>query len=65
LKVAMNEGMGRGFAFPLGQGSINWDRVQEELKKISYGGWPTAQVTGGDRKRLAGISQQMDRVLGL
>jgi len=26
LQVAMNEGMQKGFAFPMGQGSINWDR---------------------------------------
>jgi len=65
LKVAMNEGMGKGFAFPIGQGSIEWDRVREELKKIGYRGWATAEVNGGDRQRLAEISQQMDRVLNL
>jgi len=65
LNVAMNEGMGKGFAFPLGQGSINWDRVREELKKIDYHGWATAEVNGGDRRRLAEISQQMDHVLDL
>jgi L-ribulose-5-phosphate 3-epimerase len=65
LKVAMNEGMGKGFAFPIGQGSIDWKRVCEELKKIGYRGWATAEVNGGDRRRLAEISQQMDRVLNL
>ena len=65
LKVAMNEGMGKGFAFPIGQGSIDWKRVCEELKKIDYRGWATAEVNGGDRRRLAEISQQMDRVLNL
>ncbi len=65
LKVAMNEGMGKGFAFPLGQGSIEWDRVREELKKIGYRGWATAEVSGGDRQRLSEISQQMDGVLNL
>jgi L-ribulose-5-phosphate 3-epimerase len=65
LKVAMNEGMGKGFAFPLGQGSIEWDRVREELKKIGYRGWATAEVSGGGRERLAEISQQMDEVLKL
>ena len=63
LKVAMNEGMGKGFAVPIGQGSIDWKRVREELKKIGYRGWATAEVSGGDRRRLAEISQQMDRVL--
>ena len=65
LDVAMNEGMRKGFAFPLGQGSINWDRVREELKKIRYRGWATAEVNGGDRRRLAEISEQMDQVLNL
>jgi hexulose-6-phosphate isomerase len=65
LEVAMNEGMQKGFAFPMGQGSINWDRVREELKKIDYRGWATAEVDGGDRQRLAEISQQMNHVLDL
>jgi len=65
LKVAMNEGMGKGFAFPIGQGSINWKRVREELAKIGYRGWATAEVSGGNRERLAEISQQMDQVLAL
>jgi len=65
LKVAMNEGMSKGFDCPLGQGSIEWDRVREELKKIGYRGWATAEVNGGNRRRLAEISQQMDQVLNL
>jgi hexulose-6-phosphate isomerase len=65
LKVAMREGMGKGFAFPIGQGSIDWKRVREELTKIGYRGWATAEVSGGNRERLAEISQQMDRVLDL
>jgi L-ribulose-5-phosphate 3-epimerase len=65
LKVAMGEGMGKGFAFPIGQGSIDWKRVREELAKIGYRGWATAEVSGGNRERLAEISQQMDRVLAL
>jgi hexulose-6-phosphate isomerase len=56
LKVAMDEGMRKGFAFPLGQGSIDWERVRKELKKIDYSGWATAEVSGGDRRRLAEIS---------
>jgi len=65
LDVAMNEGMRKGFDFPIGQGSISWDRVREELRKIDYRGWATAEVSGGDRRRLADISQQMDDVLDL
>jgi len=65
LKAAMNEGMRKGFNFPLGQGDIDWKRVCEELRKIEYRGWATAEVRGGDRKRLAEISAEMDRVLSL
>ena len=63
LKVAMKEGMGKGFDFPIGQGDINWARVREELKKIGFQDWATAEVSGGDRQKLADISAQMDRVL--
>jgi len=65
LKVAMSEGMGKGFDCPLGHGSIVWKRVREELKKIGYRGWATAEVSGGNLKRLAEISEQMDIVLAL
>lgn len=65
LKVAMSDGFSKGFDFPIGQGSIEWDRVCQELKKIDYRGWATAEVGGGDRKRLAEISEQMDKVLSL
>jgi len=65
LKVAMSEGMGKGFDFPIGQGSIDWKRVRDELTKIGYRGWATAEVSGGNRERLAEISEQMDSVLDL
>ena len=65
LKVAMNEGMGKGFDCPIGEGSIEWDKVRQELKKIDFHDWATAEVRGGDRQRLADVSQQMDRVLEL
>ncbi len=63
LKVAMKEGMGKGFDLPIGQGDINWARVREELKKIGFHDWATAEVNGGGRQQLADISAQMDRVL--
>ena len=65
LNVAMNEGMRHGFAKPLGEGSIEWDKVRAELAKIDYHGWATAEVQGGDQNRLAEIAEQMDRVLDL
>ena len=65
LKVAMQEGMLKGFDFPIGEGTIQWDKVRQELKKIDFHDWATAEVRGGDRQRLAEISEQMDRVLEL
>ena len=65
LDVAMNEGMRKGFDKPLGEGSIQWDRVRDELVKLNYAGWATAEVRGGDRARLKEIADQMDRVLDL
>lgn len=63
LKVAMREGMLKGFDFPLGAGDIDWKRVCAELTRVGYRGWATAEVRGGDRQRLADLSAQMDRVL--
>ncbi len=65
LKVAMNEGMRKGFDKPLGEGSIDWAKVREQLAAINYQGWATAEVRGGDRERLADIASQMDRILDL
>jgi L-ribulose-5-phosphate 3-epimerase len=63
LKIAMNEGMAKGFNLPIGAGDINWKRVREELEKIHFHSWATAEVRGGDRSRLAEISKEMDKVL--
>jgi L-ribulose-5-phosphate 3-epimerase len=63
LKIGMKDGMSKGFNLPIGQGDINWKRVREELKKIGFQSWATAEVRGGDRKVLAEISAEMDRVL--
>lgn len=65
LGVAMNEGMRKAFAPPLGEGSVEWDKVRAELKKIGYEGWATAEVRGGDRKRMEDIASEMNRVLDL
>lgn len=65
LGVAMSEGMRKGFAKPLGEGSIQWDKVRAELKKLDYQGWATAEVKGGDAARLNDIAEQMNRVLDL
>lgn len=65
LKIAMNEGMRKGFGMPMGAGSVDWSRVREELVQLQFSGWAAAEVPGGDWDRLADVSQQMDRVLKL
>ena len=65
LKTAMNQGMAKGFDFPMGQGDIQWNRVREELDKIPFHGWATAEVRGGDRQRLAEISAEVSKILAL
>lgn len=65
LKKAMNEGMGKGFDVPLGEGSINWAGVREELAKIHYTGWAAAEVKGGDWDYLTDVARRMDKVLDL
>ena len=46
-------------------GEVHWMNVRKELAKINFRGWSTAEVRGGDRRRLAGIAKWMDRVLRL
>ncbi|NOX98591.1 MAG: sugar phosphate isomerase/epimerase, partial [Verrucomicrobia bacterium] len=46
-------------------GEVNWLKVREELVRSSFSGWATAEVVGGDRKRLAGIASWIRDVLDL
>ena len=64
-KKQFDEGTWKGFNVEIGDGDIDWAAVREELDKIGYNGWLTAEVPGGDRKRLADIAQRLDRVFGL
>ena len=65
LDLGMKQGMRAGFGVPIGEGSIEWAKVREELAKVDYNGWATAEVKGGDEKRLAEVAKQMDAVLAL
>jgi hexulose-6-phosphate isomerase len=65
LKKAMNEGMGKGFDVPLGEGSIDWAAVRGELAKIEFTGWAAAEVAAGDWDYLADVASRMDQVLDL
>ena len=59
------EGLRAGFGSELGEGTIDWSAVRSELKRLGYRGWATAEVKGGDRRRLADIAARMNRVLDL
>jgi L-ribulose-5-phosphate 3-epimerase len=55
----------KGFDVPLGEGDVDWPAVREALRSVDFQGWATAEVKGGDRKRLADVAARMDRVLEL
>ena len=47
----------------IGEGTIDWPAVREALDEIRFTGWCTAEVGGGDRKRLADVLARLNRVL--
>jgi L-ribulose-5-phosphate 3-epimerase len=53
------------FAAKLGEGDVDWKKVNAELRKIGYTGWGTAEVRGGDRERLAEIATRMNKLLAM
>jgi hexulose-6-phosphate isomerase len=65
VEVAMTKGLRAGFQTPIGEGSINWPAVREELERLEYRGWAAAEVQGGDWGYLADVARRMDKVLGL
>jgi len=48
---------------PLREGSLDWPAVRQALAAVRYNGWLTAEVRGGDRKVLEGISEAMDKII--
>jgi len=63
-KKMNDEGLWKGFDVELLEGDNNWPAVMAALRKINYKGeWITAEVPGGDRIRLADISQRMDKII--
>ncbi len=44
---------------------LPWDRVRQALADIDYHGWATAEVDGGDVKRLSVVCGQMKKAFGV
>lgn len=44
---------------------LPWDQVQKALDDIGFAGWATAEVGGGDLKRLTLVREQMEKAFGL
>ncbi len=61
-KLANEEGVWKGFEAKLGEGSVDWTAVNQALVDIGYTGWGSAEVSGGDKVRLADISNRMDEL---
>ena len=55
-------GLWKGFDVEFFEGDCNWPEVNKALQKIGYSGWASAEVAGGDRKRLLTIREKMDEI---
>lgn len=65
-KKQNEEGLRKGFQVELGEGDCDWPAVRAALDEIGYtSGWATAEVPGGDRRRLEDIARRMDNILQL
>ncbi|MEM7306489.1 MAG: sugar phosphate isomerase/epimerase family protein [Planctomycetota bacterium] len=47
----------------IGDGDVDWADVRKALDEVGFTGWATAEVGGGDSKRLADIHARMERAL--
>jgi len=63
VKVDVKDwGIETGFC-KIGDGDVDWPAVRKALHEISFTGWSTAEVAGGDSDRLKDIAQRMDKYL--
>ena len=46
-------------------GDLPWDQVRKALDDIGFAGWATAEVGGGDVKRLTQVREQMQQAFGV
>ncbi|MFT5470126.1 MAG: L-ribulose-5-phosphate 3-epimerase [Verrucomicrobiales bacterium] len=45
-------------------GDVDWPEVRKALDETGYSGWATAEVQGGDLKRLTEVVERMKRAIG-
>ena len=69
-KKRNDQGLWHGFEVELGEGDANYAAVMKALDDVGFstapaGNWATAEVKGGDRKRLAQVAGQMDRLFAM
>lgn len=63
LKKAQDSGKdGQGFC-DITEGDIDWADVRKALAEVNFNGWTTAEVGGGDTKRLKKVLDDMKRAL--
>ena len=62
LKKQNDLGLWKGFDIAFFDGDCNWPEVNIALQKVGYSGWASAEVAGGDRKRLLTIREKMDEI---
>lgn len=60
-KKMNDEGVWKGFEVEIGDGDCGWPRVMAALRAIEWSGWGSAEVRGGDRRRLTEIAERMGR----
>ena len=66
VKIDVKEwGQKGGFGSPIGEGDVDWADVRKALGETRFTGWSTAEVRGGDRRRIKEVAARMDRALGL
>jgi hexulose-6-phosphate isomerase len=56
------EGLWKGFNVELLEGDCDWPAVMKAVNEIGFDGWATAEIPGGDAKRLKEIAERMDRI---
>lgn len=60
----MKQGPWEGFNVEIGEDEIDWKSVMKAIDEVGYdGGWISAEVGGGDLKRLQTVHQQIEKVL--